>query len=110
MSDHLGENLSSLPGLKTFFSPEHVKKLNEYWIETPQQVLSAAATPEGFERVAQLLELDQGQLDQIVSKIAASMPEKEAKTLQQPRPGGAMGVRWKTDESSSESSESKSDS
>ena len=85
-----GHELRTVEGLDDKF----VQKLAGQWINTAEELLSAAATPEGRGGLLRLLDLDKAGFDAVLDAVKGVMGEEESRDiLEGARPGGPLGSR-----------------
>lgn len=80
--------LQQLQGLR----PEAISSLRSRWIETVEQLLSVAATETGRQGLRELLQLDDGELNALLSRASALVGPESIERLSQAKAGGPLGV------------------
>ena len=78
--------------LECALSQEQVGKLSEYWIETPEQFLSAVATPAGRAGMQKLLSMDDAQMKDCCERLSRGLSEQRLKQISSVEPGGMLGA------------------
>ena len=63
------------------------------WIESAEQVIGMAATPEGREGLQALLTCGGRELDDLLAELQTVVGPEAAQRLRQATPGGARGLR-----------------
>jgi hypothetical protein len=90
-SDDRSQNahpLAAIPGI----SPASLAALKQRWIETAEQVIALAATPQGQDGLKTLLACSDQQWGELLAKLKEAVGTESAARLEQPSPGGALGV------------------
>lgn len=91
MTDHPLNQLDLLPD-------EALAALRKRWIETAEQLIATASTPEGRACLARLPGLDAGKLDDALARLEEVVGPVAKRELQQPVPGGKLGLLIPQDE------------
>ena len=69
-----------------------IETLKARWLETAEQVLGTASSPEGRRGLRELLKLEEPQFDQFIKSLVNAVGDDAAKILSTPRPGGKRGL------------------
>ena len=77
----------------TVFSPAQIARLQERWIETPEQLLSIATTPRGLDGICQLLEIEQNEFAEDLQKLQRAQGVSTSSAEASTAPGGQTGLR-----------------
>ncbi|RME93651.1 MAG: hypothetical protein D6766_07750 [Verrucomicrobia bacterium] len=86
-----GRPLTEAVGL----SPEMLRRLGSRWFTTVEQVLGAAATPEGRDGLCRILQLEPGELEALLNRLRDQLRPETAAALKKTAQGGAMGLLTK---------------
>lgn len=93
MSDPLKNDKNQIPLESVdILSNEQLLILRKHWIETVEQLLSAASTKEGRSGLQTLLCMDEKSLNAVLIRLSGCLPEKIRETICKPQPGGSLGV------------------
>jgi hypothetical protein len=81
--------LSDIPSIP----PETLRRLRSVWLQTAEEVLAAAATPEGVAGLQTLLNLDAPRLDGLLQDLGRVVGAEAAKAIRQRvTAGGSLGA------------------
>ena len=78
--------------LSDVLSTEQLTLLHKQWIETPEQLLSIAATDEGQVGLCKLLSIENDRLQTILNWLRADVSPGIVGETSSPKPGGKLGV------------------
>jgi len=71
--------LSTVPG----WIPKYVQKLGKSWITTAEQVVAIAETPHGITNLAEQLGVKEPEVDQLLEKARAALPDEVVHRLRE---------------------------
>jgi hypothetical protein len=80
--------LRNVPG----WSDSEIRKLAESWITTAEQVVGAAATPEGLQALAEHLGVSKTRVQQLVALARNCLAPEDAARLAQPADTSQFGL------------------
>jgi len=80
--------LSGVPG----WLPEYVRKLEESWITTAEQVVAIAETPNGVTTLAARLGVRQPEIERLLDQARAALPSDVALDLKKPVDTSQFGL------------------
>ena len=94
MSESDGKNTpsASFASLASICTAAQIERLAGYWITTPAQLLSSFATAEGRAGIGTLLELNEAELETLLSRFKDSLPQQTVAEFSSNRPGGNLGA------------------
>jgi hypothetical protein len=92
-------DLKTVPG----WTPRHLDKLAAAWIDSAEQVVAIAATPDGLRSLAEQLQVPEAEAQQLVDLARAALPsatraELEAASDLDERGLGALGPDERLDD------------
>lgn len=93
MDDPLKNGKNQIPlESVSILSNEQLLILHKHWIETVEQLLSAASTEEGRRGLRALLDLDEQAFVTILVQLSELLPVHIRDTICRPQRGGSLGV------------------